>query len=54
MAWLCVCGHNRSQHRLAPDFRGGWDTSCDADAVTPYRRIGGKPCGCGEFRERED
>lgn len=54
-AWVCVCGHNRSRHRLAWNaIRGDWDTSCDADTVTDYPRVGGKPCGCGEFRPRED
>lgn len=53
-AWICVCGHNRSQHRLNRSYRGGWDTGCEADTVTPHRRISGSPCPCGEFRPRED
>lgn len=44
---LCVCGHNKSGHRLEWDrFRGVWDTSC---RVQRWERSGRGRCRCPQF-----
>lgn len=48
MAWICTCGHNRSQHQHERDpFTGIWDTRC---THAEYTHDGRTRCPCSAFK----